>query len=96
MKTQKKTAGRWLLELLSLLFAIVLLSTLTVMGFIAAMGCGWSGSCSKYGFEVLVLMALLVLATSIWFIVKLCKFLLGSQLSSHPEGDNDDSTPQQK
>jgi len=96
MKTQKKTAGRWLLELLSLLFAIVLLSTLTVMGFIPAMGCGWSGSCSKYGVEVLLLLALLVLATSIWFIVKLCIFLLGSQLSSHPEGDNDDYTPQQK
>ena len=57
MKTQKKTAGRWLLELLSLLFAIVLLSTLTVMGFIPAMGCGWSGSCSKYGVEVLLLLA---------------------------------------
>jgi len=76
-----------------LLFAIVLLSSLTVMVFIAAMGCGWSGSCSKYGFEVLLFLAFSSIAAFIWFLVKLIKFLFGSQNSSQPISDTDDSAP---
>lgn len=93
MKAHKKTRGRWVRELLVLLFAMILLSFLTVMVFVAAMGCGWSGSCSEYGFEVLLLLALSAAVSFIWFLVKFFKFLFSSQQSSQSESDSDRSTP---
>ena len=94
MQTHKKTRGRWIGKLLALLFAMALLSFLTVSVFAEAMGCGWDGSCSVYGFEVLLLLALSAVATFTWFLVKLFKFLLSSQHPSQPASDTDDSTPQ--
>jgi hypothetical protein len=73
MKNNEQTKRVAAVKAVGSFFTFMIAGWLTWAVFSEAMGCGWSGSCSDYGFVALITLLVLTLLSFIYFLISIFK-----------------------